>query len=58
MEILTVKDIQKNYPQLGGRDAIYEILRRPKCPLISGRGRKLYRIEKSAFEEFLKRGLK
>lgn len=51
-DILTVKDLKKDYPSLG-RDEIYKILRSKGCPLISGRvaGEK-YKISRKNFEIF------
>lgn len=53
-DILTVKDLKKDYPSLG-RDEIYKILRSKGCPLISGRvaGEK-YKISRKNFEVFAK----
>ena len=59
IKILTPKDIMQIYGL--SRPATFNVLDKRGCPLISGgrdiRGRKTgkhYRIEKSAFEEFLK----
>lgn len=53
IDILTVKDIQRDYPGLS-RDNIYEILNRKGCPLITGKKYgETKRIARGAFEKFI-----
>ena len=50
--ILSPKEIQELYGFK--RDETYSILRRKGCPLILGGKRKHYKVEKKAFEKFLR----